>query len=95
MQQWRIRTRIREAPPELALTIDGADEDSERLTGTAALSQSIQSELLMLLGCCRMVAGIEITQPKRSGRRAIVAAAYDRFGRPAIVVDFGSSSGDI
>ncbi|MEQ0610217.1 type III pantothenate kinase, partial [Mycobacterium tuberculosis] len=52
VQQWRIRTESEVTADELALTIDGLiGEDSERLTGTAALSTvpSVLHEVRIML----------------------------------------------
>jgi type III pantothenate kinase len=53
VQQWRIRTESEVTADELALTIDGLiGEDSERLTGAAALSTvpSVLHELRVMFG---------------------------------------------
>lgn len=52
VQQWRIRTEAEITADELALTIDGLiGDDSERLTGAAALSTvpSVQHEVRVML----------------------------------------------
>ncbi|WP_343601856.1 type III pantothenate kinase [Mycobacterium sp.] len=53
VQQWRIRTESEVTADELALTIDGLiGDDSERLTGVAALSTvpSVLHEVRIMLG---------------------------------------------
>ncbi len=53
VQQWRIRTESEVTADELALTIDGLiGDDSDRLTGAAALSTvpSVLHELRIMLG---------------------------------------------
>ncbi|TGN70411.1 type III pantothenate kinase [Mycobacterium tuberculosis] len=109
VQQWRIRTESEVTADELALTIDGLiGEDSERLTGTAALSTvpSVLHEVRIMLDQywpsvphvliepgVRTGIPLLVDNPKEVGADRIVncLAAYDRFRKAAIVVDFGSS----
>lgn len=109
VQQWRIRTEAEITADELALAIDGLiGEDSERLTGAAALSTvpSVLHEVRIMLDQywpsvphvliepgVRTGIPLLVDNPKEVGADRIVncLAAYDRFKKPAIVVDFGSS----
>lgn len=71
VQQWRIRTEPEATADELALTIDGLiGDDSERLTGAAALSTvpSVQHEVrLMLEGYWPTVPHVLIEPGVRTG----------------------------
>ncbi|MCV7104066.1 type III pantothenate kinase [Mycobacterium palustre] len=109
VQQWRIRTEPEITADELALTIDGLiGDDSERLTGAAALSTvpSVLHEVRILLDQywpsvphvliepgVRTGIPLLVDNPKEVGADRIVncLAAYHKFGKAAIVVDFGSS----
>ena len=106
---WRIRTEPEITADELALTIDGLiGEDSERVTGAAALSTvpSVLHEIRVMLGQywpsvpqvlvepgVRTGIPLLVDNPKEVGADRIVncLAAYQKYGTPAIVVDFGSS----
>ncbi len=109
VQQWRIRTEPEVTADELALTIDGLiGEDSERLTGAAALSTvpSVLHEVRVMLEQywdavphvliepgVRTGIPLLVDNPKEVGADRIVnaMAAFHKYGKPAIVVDFGSS----
>ena len=109
MQQWRIRTEPEITADELALTIDGLiGDDSERLTGAAALSTvpSVLHELRVMLDQywpsvphvliepgVRTGIPLLVDNPKEVGADRIVncLAAFHKFGKPTVVVDFGSS----
>jgi type III pantothenate kinase len=109
VQQWRIRTEPEVTADELALTIDGLiGDDSERLTGAAALSTvpSVLHEVRVMLDQywpsvpsvliepgVRTGIPLLVDNPKEVGADRIVncLAAFHKFGRAAIVVDFGSS----
>jgi type III pantothenate kinase len=103
VQQWRIRTESEVTADELALTIDGLiGDDSERLTGAAALS-TVPSVMLdqywpsvphvLIEPGVRTGIPLLVDNPKEVGADRIVncLAAYHRFKKAAIVVDFGSS----
>ena len=108
VQNWRIRTEPEVTADELALTIEGLiGDDSEQLTGVAALSTvpSVLHEVRAMLGQywpsvrrshrtrCADRDTAAGRQPPGGGRRQ----DRQRAGRPrqfrtaAIVVDFGSS----
>ena len=97
VQHWRIRTEPEVTADELALTLDGLiGEDGERLTGAVGLSTvpSVLHEVRVMLG--QYWAGVPtvlVDNPKEIGADRIVncLAAYQNYGGPAIVVDFGSS----
>ena len=109
VQQWRIRTESEVTADELALTIDGLiGDDSERLTGAAALSTvpSVLHEVRVMLDQywpsvphvliepgVRTGIPLLVDNPKEVGADRIVncLAAFHKFGKAAIVVDFGSS----
>jgi type III pantothenate kinase len=109
VQHWRIRTEPEITADELALTIDGLiGDDSERLTGAAALSTvpSVLHELRVMLDQywpsvphvliepgVRTGIPLLVDNPKEVGADRIVncLAAFHKFGKAAIVVDFGSS----
>ena len=109
VQQWRIRTESEVTADELALTIDGLiGDDSERLTGAAALSTvpSVLHEVRVMLDQywpsvpqvliepgIRTGIPLLVDNPKEVGADRIVncLAAFHKFGRAAIVIDFGSS----
>jgi type III pantothenate kinase len=109
LQQWRIRTESEVTADELALTIDGLiGDDSERLTGAAALSTvpSVLHEVRVMLDQywpsvphvliepgVRTGIPLLVDNPKEVGADRIVncLAAFNRFNKAAIVVDFGSS----
>src|SRR5271167_4743591 len=109
VQNWRIRTEAEVTSDELALTIDGLiGDDSERLTGAAALSTvpSVLHELRVMLDQywpsvpnvliepgVRTGIPLLVDNPKEVGADRIVncLAAFHKYGKAAIVVDFGSS----
>src|ERR1700735_3509751 len=109
VQQWRIRTESEITADELALTIDGLiGDDSDRLTGAAALSTvpSVLHEVRLMLEQywpslphvliepgVRTGIPLLVDNPKEVGADRIVncLAAFHKFGKPTIVVDFGSS----
>lgn len=109
VQQWRIRTESEITADELALTIDGLiGDDSERLTGAAALSTvpSVLHEVRLMLDQywpsaphvliepgVRTGVPLLVDNPKEVGADRIVncLAAFHKFAKAAIVIDFGSS----
>jgi type III pantothenate kinase len=108
-QQWRIRTEPEITADELALTLDGLiGDDSDRLTGAAALSTvpSVLHEVRLMLEQywpsvphvliepgVRTGIPLLVDNPKEVGADRIVncLAAFQKYGTPAIVIDFGSS----
>lgn len=105
---WRVRTDARATSDELALTICGLlDEKSVSGVVACSTVPSIRREIGLLLGRhfdhvpgivigpgVRTGVPLHVDHPHEVGADRVVntLAAYQRYGGPAIVVDFGTST---